>query len=723
MAGESVFYKAPIPSLDSIDPNVALQIQHREELFSKSYINPDFTHTYLMGNSSWVRLSSGVTVEGFEKRAEEFQLLGGTLDKEGKKRQSYDFVDPFLDDAGVTTSQKAYTTQNEGVVPMPGIMSFEVQNRGNSGFTREAHITVRCYSRDHLAVMEQLYMRPGFKVLAEWGHAVYLDQNKKEVISPKYIDRDTLFKGTAIDPSTIKEKGAELIAQSGHNYDFMLGFVKNYEWTYRDGYYELQISLLGEGAATVFVKSMYGLGGHEVSEEQAATGFEFGEDEISNSTFLQVFEKLASAIPKGKKESGAVKLVQVDSSEVDKALKSVKKTVDPVLEELKESQLQVYKLPFETSNEKTVSFQYIQLKFILGLVNNLYIPKKNGTPTEKREGRFLTESGRCKYLTFEDHFSNDITVCLLPKQTDKFKLDTQALPGTRDTLEGEILDIWVNCSYVRNLYKDIMDKKENTSIEFFLHSLMKGIQTALGGINEFELYNDYYLNAELGPSLIVDRQALPNPSTAEKNYTILTPIGKKSFVRSFEISSELSTSMINLITAQAILTGQSASTMTEQSMSRFNSGIKNRWTEGSADEPMTSPNEYDKKVGDVEAKLIKSLEALYSDKNFDSKLIENIQSAAAYLAPIRLNEAMVNKNGKQKGPARGHIGAKVSMELLGIGGLKNLQYFKLPDEILPETYSKGINVGFQISNVSHSFSNNLWYTKIEARAIILKQTS
>ena len=130
MAGESVFYKAPIPSLDSIDTNVAQQIQHREELFSKSYTNPDFTHTYLMGNSSWVRLSSGVTVTGFEKRAEEFQLLGGTLDKEGKKRQSYDFVDPFLDETGGTKSQKAYTNQKLKITAL----SPRRPSRGVTGF-------------------------------------------------------------------------------------------------------------------------------------------------------------------------------------------------------------------------------------------------------------------------------------------------------------------------------------------------------------------------------------------------------------------------------------------------------------------------------------------------------------------------------------------------------------------------------------------------------------
>ena len=59
--------------------------------------------------------------------------------------------------------------------------------------------------------------------------------------------------------------------------------------------------------------------------------------------------------------------------------------------------------------------------------------------------------------------------------------------------------------------------------------------------------------------------------------------------------------------------------------------------------------------------------------------------------------------------------------MMGIGGLKALQYFTLPPEILPSAYSDNITVGFQVNNVSHEISNNEWLSTIEANAIILKQ--
>jgi len=73
-------------------------------------------------------------------------------------------------------------------------------------------------------------------------------------------------------------------------------------------------------------------------------------------------------------------------------------------------------------------------------------------------------------------------------------------------------------------------------------------------------------------------------------------------------------------------------------------------------------------------------------------------------------------------PKRGHIGAKVTLKMIGISGLKALQYFTLPDEILPASYSEGgLKVGFRIDNVSHEITNNVWYSTIEANAVILSQ--
>ena len=158
---------------------------------------------------------------------------------------------------------------------MPGIISFDVKNRGNSGFTREASFKVKCFSLEQLSILEKLYLRPGYKCLVEWGHAVYATDNIEEKGDDKdkpYINPTTILEGNdgtalkTIDLSKtenckeekIKEAGTKIISESQHNYDFFIGLIKNYNWTYDQGGYILDIQLMGKGAMSTFLKEMYG---------------------------------------------------------------------------------------------------------------------------------------------------------------------------------------------------------------------------------------------------------------------------------------------------------------------------------------------------------------------------------------------------------------------------------------------------------------------------------
>jgi len=56
--------------------------------------------------------------------------------------------------------------------------------------------------------------------------------------------------------------------------------------------------------------------------------------------------------------------------------------------------------------------------------------------------------------------------------------------------------------------------------------------------------------------------------------------------------------------------------------------------------------------------------------------------------------------------------------MFGIGGLKILEFFKLPYSLLPSSYEEA-GVAFQINNISHDITNGLWKTRVEARAVII----
>jgi hypothetical protein len=722
---ETVFFQKPIPSLSTLAPDVIKQLKSRAEIFSKKKsdkYNPDFIQQYLNGNSSWVRVVSGVNLEKIDNAYKKYVLHGGVLNTESKKRQGFDYEKSFKDG----DNSSAYTFEDtSGIVPMPGITSFNVANRGNSGFSREANFTIRCFSIEQLAIMEQLYMRPGYYLLVEWGHGVYVDNQESPQYQPIHkIQNSTVLDSKNVDPATIEKEGGAAIANSGHNYDYLLGFVKNYSWSYEQGYYELQVEVLGKGAASEYTKNMYGVDGQVPGKRQSDNKIEFDPSRDNYSQFSTIFKNIGRTTVKNSEgEDGKLpEILPVDSGELDKAIKSYADSVQGIEEEIGDGFSladSTFYLPIKSKMEET-EFVYVPLRFVLGAINYFYMPKVAGE--KKPKGSFSTEKDISYYLTYEDHFSADITTCLLPGQTGVLGLDTSALPGKREgnDFKGDIMDIYVNAYKIHQLYEKI--KKEATkdqefTIQYFLKSLIDAIQISTGNINEFELYNDYYLDAELGPSQVVDRNVLPNPSLSDSESFELPVTGKESYISDFSINSALSTSMLNYITSQAILTGQNAGKAVNDGMSRFNNGIESRFIVSDT-ATTVSGNDPEEAYKKSKTEFQTIFETIYKKKAAQENTVEGLVQKAGSIIPFELQAAITGKDASKEGPARGHIGATISLEMFGIGGLKILEFFKLPYSLLPSSYEEA-GVAFQINNISHDITNGLWKTRVEARAVII----
>ena len=186
MAKQGIFFEKPLPSLESFDKEVKKQLSLRERLFSHdselTELEPNFKAQFLHGNNGWVKLTSGIQIEDDKKAADRNILQGGVLFQDGseykqRKGLSVENYSSEENSGAYNLAQglsgKAEGNVAEGYVPMPGIISFDVKNRGNSGFTREASFKVKCFSLEQLSILEKLYLRPGYKCLVEWGHAVF----------------------------------------------------------------------------------------------------------------------------------------------------------------------------------------------------------------------------------------------------------------------------------------------------------------------------------------------------------------------------------------------------------------------------------------------------------------------------------------------------------------------------------------------------------------------
>ena len=67
-------------------------------------------------------------------------------------------------------------TTERGLVPMPGITSAEVKYENDGALTKTT-INIKCYSRTQFALVDALYMRPGYTLLLEFGWSTYLQTN------------------------------------------------------------------------------------------------------------------------------------------------------------------------------------------------------------------------------------------------------------------------------------------------------------------------------------------------------------------------------------------------------------------------------------------------------------------------------------------------------------------------------------------------------------------
>ena len=114
---------------------------------------------------------------------------------------------------------------NFGFKPMPGLENLSIKTGGKLGTLREATFEFTCYNMRQLEIMNALYMKLGFSVLIEWGHAPFLDNKGNLVPNPAPLSFYDI-KTKEVLMTKIQEKR---VYHSG-NYDAMWGTIKNFSY-------------------------------------------------------------------------------------------------------------------------------------------------------------------------------------------------------------------------------------------------------------------------------------------------------------------------------------------------------------------------------------------------------------------------------------------------------------------------------------------------------------
>ena len=248
-------------------PFVVRQIKARQNLVG-SIKRPTEFFKYVSAKSPWIRMTSFVDYgeEGNENAnlAKKYVLQGGSL---------YDFETESNTAklrAGVGGGGASYggdiSSGQYGIRPMPGIVDMTTRSLGAYGSLTEATVKFYAWDVKQLEDLSILFLRPGYRVLVEWGWSMYLNtnppgqdlkesSNSKSVsnsFSPYKIENTPLNTIPCFDPTitqdTVYSTLETLRAKYSANYDGVLGSIRNFSYVLMpNGGYECTTTILSIG--------------------------------------------------------------------------------------------------------------------------------------------------------------------------------------------------------------------------------------------------------------------------------------------------------------------------------------------------------------------------------------------------------------------------------------------------------------------------------------------
>ena len=139
----------------------------------------------------------------------------------------------------------------QGYVPPPGVTSIDFEYK-NDGALAMATVNIKAFSKEQFAIIDILYMRPGYTCLLEFGHSQYLNGGGElETYDGHSPPKNYLFhSGKNFKPSmqTMSEVIQTTKSLRFGNYEAFFARITKFNWKYNtDGSYDITVKLTGTG--------------------------------------------------------------------------------------------------------------------------------------------------------------------------------------------------------------------------------------------------------------------------------------------------------------------------------------------------------------------------------------------------------------------------------------------------------------------------------------------
>lgn len=224
----------------SIDGRVITQFKARQAVNEKDAYRLQYTQ--LSGRVPYVRMSSLVRIKPDTATALAYPNQEGWKLAQNNVLHNNNSV--FKGAAGYENYSSL------GIRPMPGITGMNIVSHNRFGSVRTATVNFVCWAVEELDKLELLFMRPGFSVLLEWGHSVYITGSSTNPTVTSATSSTALnpYQGDSVDIDTLWNSIYSKKESSRYNYDGIVGMIKNFSWSFRaDGGYDCTVSLVTQG--------------------------------------------------------------------------------------------------------------------------------------------------------------------------------------------------------------------------------------------------------------------------------------------------------------------------------------------------------------------------------------------------------------------------------------------------------------------------------------------
>lgn len=327
--------------------------------------------------------------------------------------------------------------------------------------------------------------------------------------------------------------------------------------------------------------------------------------------------------------------------------------------------------------------------------------------------------------------------------------DKKLFLGLRDFIKksgnntyGRLPFVYLNCNRIEELLTKLSDKRGEVKIYDFLEKVCEDINQSLGGVNNL----DVTVNED-NSITIIDQTSIPGikelfPEKFSQDQAILEVFGyngnQSNFVTNVGLQTKISKEYATMITIGA--TSKGAIPGTEATaFSKWNIGIEDRFKNNltppdSAKSNSTSSidqlrEENKTVISNYQSNNILQYQCLgftsddFADAkgntylNFNDEFIKNNQKITQEYFKYAQADVTLSEDPEDKGVTESSIGFipfNLSVDMVGLSGLKIYNRLKVNTSFLPSNYDETLD--FIITGVNHKISDNKWTTSLSTLA-------